>query len=68
MDLNKLLKEAGVKTSLYLSPSLINKISCDSRDVESNDLFVSVHGPNSFIYAQSALEKGAKVFISNQET
>eukprot|EP01037_Dinobryon_pediforme_P017168 gene17168-17361_t len=37
-------------------------------DVESNDLFVSVHGPNSFIYAQSALEKGAKVFISNQET
>ncbi|MBY0463109.1 MAG: UDP-N-acetylmuramoyl-L-alanyl-D-glutamate--2,6-diaminopimelate ligase [Alphaproteobacteria bacterium] len=67
MNLNKLLKEAGVETSL-LSLSSINKISSDSRSVEPDDLFVSIPCADSLTHAQSALEKGAKVFISTKET
>ncbi|MBY0281824.1 MAG: UDP-N-acetylmuramoyl-L-alanyl-D-glutamate--2,6-diaminopimelate ligase [Alphaproteobacteria bacterium] len=67
MNLDKLLKQAGVEVSF--SPShTINKISCDSRNVEPNDLFVSIPCSDSLTHAQSALEKGAKVFISTKET
>ena len=66
MHLSKLLQEAGIETSFPSLPSFINKISCDSRDVEQGDLFVSIPCTDSFVHAQCSLEKGAKVIVDEQ--
>lgn len=68
MRLDKLLKEAGVQTS-FSSPSLLlNNIVSDSRLVQTNDLFISIPCADALVHGQSALEKGAKIFLGEKET
>lgn len=68
MELDNLLKKANIENSTAQPSLLIRKISCDSRNVEPNDLFVSIPCIDSFTYGRKALEKGVKVFIGLKET